>query len=131
MVSLQEVEASNSKIASSLPTGLVAVFVGATNGIGETTLRQFTRFTVGLKPKVFFVGRARDAGDRIAKECRELNPDGHFTFIRADVSLLKNVDEVCERIRREVDAINILFMSQGTLQTGVGEWSISRFMSRH
>lgn len=122
MVSLTDVHSSNEKISSSLPSGLVAVFVGATNGIGETSLRQFARFTVGLKPKVLFVGRSPEAGDRIAKECKALNPDGQFTFMQADVSLLKRVDEVCRKIKGEVDAVNLLFMSQGTLQTGIGSF---------
>lgn len=123
MVALPQVEISNTQIPSSLPKGLVAVFIGATNGIGETTLRQFARFTKGLQPKVIFVGRAQDAGDRIAKECKALNPEGEFTFMKADVGLIKGVDEVCGRIRGNVRAINLLFMSQGTLQTGVGECS--------
>lgn len=123
MVTLPQVEASNAQIVSALPKNLVAVFVGATNGIGETTLRQFARFSKGLQPKVIFVGRAQEAGDRIAKECKALNPDGEFTFMKADVGLIKGVDEVCGRIREKVGAINLLFMSQGTLQTGVGEYS--------
>lgn len=121
MVLLPEVESSNIQISTSLPRDLVAVFVGATNGIGETTLRQFARFTNGLRPKVIFVGRAQDAGDRIAKECKALSPDGEFTFMKADVGLIKGVDEVCGRIQKSVGTINLLFMSQGTLQTGVGE----------
>jgi hypothetical protein len=43
MVSLTAVQASNSCIASSLPLGLVAIFVGATSGIGEYTLKQFAK----------------------------------------------------------------------------------------
>jgi hypothetical protein len=37
MVSLSEVQSSNSQIASNFPSGLVAVFVGATSGIGFVT----------------------------------------------------------------------------------------------
>jgi NADP-dependent 3-hydroxy acid dehydrogenase YdfG len=86
MVSIAEVQASNARISSSLPPGLVAVFVGATNGIGETSLKQFAKHT--RQPSVYFIGRSQEAGDRIAEECKDLNPDGIFTFIKADVSLV-------------------------------------------
>ncbi|KAF2166363.1 hypothetical protein M409DRAFT_36751 [Zasmidium cellare ATCC 36951] len=121
MVTLPQVSASNAQIPSSLPKDLVAVFVGATNGIGETTLREFARFTKGLAPKVFFVGRVQEAGERIARECKALNADGEFTFIKADVGLLKGVDEVCEKVKGSVGSggVNLLWLSQGTLQTGV------------
>lgn len=78
MVSLEAVRASNAKLKN-LPPGLVALFgqylifdilcrssqalskylrliaVGATSGIGETTLKQFYRQT--NRPRVYFVGR--------------------------------------------------------------------------
>jgi hypothetical protein len=53
MVSLSNIQTSNTGIASILP-GLVAVFVGATSGIGETTLRQCAKHA--RQPRVYFVG---------------------------------------------------------------------------
>ncbi|TKA61246.1 hypothetical protein B0A49_11964, partial [Cryomyces minteri] len=82
MISLSDVQSSNSRIASSLHPGLVAVFVGATNGIGEATLQQFVKHA--RQPRVYFIGRSQEAGDRIAAECKTLNPDGGYTFIKAD-----------------------------------------------
>ena len=73
MVALQDIRASNVRIKSSLPAGLVGVFIGATNGIGETTLREFARHTNA--PRAYFVGRSRESGDRIAAECKRLNPE--------------------------------------------------------
>jgi NADP-dependent 3-hydroxy acid dehydrogenase YdfG len=74
MVSLLDVQSSNSRIASALPLGLVAVFVGATSGIGETSLKQFARHV--RLPRVYFVGRSQEAGDGIAAECKALNSRG-------------------------------------------------------
>ncbi|KAI9869827.1 MAG: hypothetical protein M1830_005049, partial [Pleopsidium flavum] len=82
MVSLDDVRSSNASIASALPAGLVAVFVGATNGIGETTLKQFAKHA--RQPRVYFLGRSQKAGDRIAAECKTLNAKGEFIFMRAD-----------------------------------------------
>jgi NADP-dependent 3-hydroxy acid dehydrogenase YdfG len=61
MVSLSDIQSSNSRIASTLPRGLVAVFVGATSGIGETTLKQFAKHA--HQPRVYFIGRSQEAGD--------------------------------------------------------------------
>jgi len=113
MVSLKEVQSSNVRISSSLPSGLVAVFVGATSGIGEYTLKQFARYTV--KPRIYFIGRSQGAADRIQAECKTLNSEGEYIFIKADTSLIENVDNVCRDIRKKEAAINLLVLSTGML----------------
>jgi NADP-dependent 3-hydroxy acid dehydrogenase YdfG len=119
MVLLKDVQASNSRIASSLVPGLVAVFVGATSGIGETTLKQFAKHAV--KPRVYFVGRSQEAGDRIQAECKKINSEGEYIFIKKETSLIKNVDAVCEDIKSREKSINLLFLTIGTLQTGISK----------
>ncbi len=121
MVSLDDVKASNSRIASTLPSALVAVFVGATNGVGETTLRQFAKHA--SKPRVYFIGRSQEAGDRIAAECKALNPEGEFIFIRKETSTIRNVDEVCDEIKSKEKSINLLFLTIATLQPGISQCS--------
>ena len=113
MVSPTEVQSSNSLIPSVLPPGLVAVFVGATSGIGETTLKQFAKYT--HQPHVYFIGRSQEAGDRITAECKALNEEGEYVFIKADVSLIKVVDDICRDIKAKEQAINLLFQCQGTM----------------
>lgn len=105
-------------IASALPPGLVAVFVGATSGIGETTLKQFAKHA--RQPRVYFVGRSQEAGDRIAAECKALNAEGEYIFVKADTSLIRNVDDVCRDIKSKEKSVNLLFLSTGTLALGVG-----------
>ncbi|THW59336.1 hypothetical protein D6D20_06574 [Aureobasidium pullulans] len=116
MVALETIRASNSKIASTLPSGLVAIFVGATNGVGEATVRQFAKYASA--PRVYLIGRSQDAGTRIVNECRALNAKGEFTFISKDTSLMRNVDEICETIKQKEKSVNLLFLTIGTLQTG-------------
>ncbi|KAI6760891.1 hypothetical protein HG530_009751 [Fusarium avenaceum] len=117
MVLLSIVQQTNASAASKLPAGLVAVFAGATAGIGETALRAFAKHTV--RPKIYYVGRSQEAGDRLQKELREVNSEGSYVFIKKDMSLLKNVDEVCRDIKSKETALNVLFLSQGTLKMGV------------
>jgi NAD(P)-dependent dehydrogenase (short-subunit alcohol dehydrogenase family) len=113
MVSLSTIRVSNSLISSSLPSHLVAVFVGATSGIGETTLKQFAKHA--HQPRAYFIGRSQPAADRILSECKALNPQGEYTFIKADVSLIRTVDDVCKQIAEKEKAVNILFLSQGII----------------
>lgn len=112
MVSLSSVLSSNARVASSTsPFGLVAVFVGATSGIGEITLKKFAQHTV--KPRVYFVGRSQEAADRIKKDLCSLNQGGEYNFIKADVSLIRVVDKVCQEIKAKEKTLNLLFLSAG------------------
>jgi NADP-dependent 3-hydroxy acid dehydrogenase YdfG len=65
MVEKDKIRSSNQKLTTTLPSGLVAVFVGATNGIGEYTIKAFVKYTV--KPRVYLVGRSKEAAERIVK----------------------------------------------------------------
>lgn len=94
MVALSTVLSSNARIATELPSSLVAVFTGATSGIGEYTLLALAKHTV--KPRIYFVGRSQDAANRIIAEARRLNPEGSYVFLKGDLSLLRNIDNICE-----------------------------------
>lgn len=111
MVDLSVVEASNDR----LPAHITAVFVGATSGIGLYTLRALVRHCT--HPTIYFIGRSHDAGTRILSELRSTNPTGKYTFLPSDVSLLKNVDALCETIKQAERHLNLLFQSQGTMDS--------------
>ncbi|KAA8652847.1 hypothetical protein EYZ11_003323 [Aspergillus tanneri] len=111
MVSLSDIHASNACISSSFPPGLVALFVGATSGIGAATLKTFAKYA--HRPRAYFVGRSQEAADRIVAECQTLNPEGEYIFIRADVSLIRVVDEVCMQIQTRESHLNVLFLTAG------------------
>ena len=121
MAALQQAKSSNERIASTFPNGLVAVFVGGTSGVGEYTLKAFTRYA--SKPRVYLVGRSQEAADRIVAECQKQNPGGYFEFIKADVGALKNVDDVCRQLKAKESAINILFLSQGSMGFDASEYT--------
>lgn len=113
MVSLTDIQSSNSRLSSALPPGLVAIFVGATRGIGETSLKEFAKHA--RKPRVYLIGRSQEAGDRVVDECKELNPEGEYIFLKADTSLICTVDDLCRDIKSREKAVNLLFLTTGTL----------------
>ncbi|KAJ3536343.1 hypothetical protein NM208_g6766 [Fusarium decemcellulare] len=116
MVSLTQVQDTNSTAGRALPPDLVAVFSGATTGIGALSMRAFARYAA--RPRIYFVGRSQERGSLLVKEMEEASSGGHYVFIKADLSMMSNVDRVCEEIKEKEKAVNLLFMTQGTLKIG-------------
>ncbi|KAL2350618.1 hypothetical protein BJ546DRAFT_381950 [Cryomyces antarcticus] len=109
MVSIDVVRQSNER-AKEL-TGLVGVFVGATGGIGESTVKELFKRTV--RPRIYIVGRSSDRGNRIVSELRSLNEGVETIFVQKDISLLAHVDEVCKEIEQKEKKIHMLFLTAG------------------
>ncbi|GAB1218612.1 hypothetical protein ATERTT37_007875 [Aspergillus terreus] len=114
MVGLTQVRSSNSALNSRNPH-FVAVFVGGTSGIGEYTAKQLANSV--KQPTIHLVGRNSAAGSRIVEELKAANPNGSFNFIQSDLSLLRNVDDVCAVIKNKEESIDLLFMTTGHLAT--------------
>ena len=119
MVELDKVRSSNEQIATALSPGLVAVYVGATSGIGELAMKGLVKHSV--QPRVYFVGRSQKAADRIVSELKTLNSGGEYIFIQEDVSLIAGVDKVCQQIKARETAINLLVQSQGSFDLSTDE----------
>jgi NADP-dependent 3-hydroxy acid dehydrogenase YdfG len=111
MVALDVVKASNATLPKELPPGIVGVFVGGTSGIGEATLKVLAKQAV--QPKIYIIGRSAEAAARIIAECRILNADGEYIFIQKSLTLLKDVEALCEEIKQREKYVNILCLSVG------------------
>ena len=112
MVKLKDVRKSNEDL-SSLGPGIVAVFVGATSGVGKGTLKQFAKYA--KEPKAYIVGRSKARVQSFLEELDKLNPNGTFTFIETEISLIKNCDDICEQIREKEQKVDVIFLSTGYL----------------
>ena len=55
------------------------------------------------------------AASRILSELSKQNSTHKISFIKADVSLLRNVDTACEEISQKEKKVNFLFLSPGIL----------------
>ncbi|RDW28954.1 hypothetical protein B0I72DRAFT_135626 [Yarrowia lipolytica] len=91
----------------------VAVFFGGTSGIGKETAYMFAKKFDS--PTVIIVGRSEEAGNKIVNDLKELNAKA--TFIKSDLSQMKEVVRVSDIVKRDVTKINLLFLSQGILST--------------
>ncbi|KAK2821809.1 hypothetical protein FQN49_007653 [Arthroderma sp. PD_2] len=112
MVKLQTIQAHNATLKSLAP-GLVAVFVGGTSGISLSTALALARNT--SSPKIYLIGRNQAAADSAIASLKTINPSAQPTFLQADISLLKNVDSVCDEIAAREKKLNLLFMTPGYL----------------
>lgn len=117
MVSIKDVRTSNAAFkSSSQAAGLVAVFVGATSGIGMGSLRQFSKNAKA--PKVYILGRSKKAATPLLDEIKNLNSEGTYEFIETEVSLIRNVDKACDEIKLKEKKVDLLFVSPGYLAFG-------------
>lgn len=93
----------------------VAVFVGATSGLGEHTAYAFAKYT--QQPTIYIVGRNAEAGARVVAKLRAINPDpeSKYYFLRHDVTLISEADALSREIQAAEKKVNLLFVSAGFL----------------
>lgn len=110
MVAIQAIRESNARIAE-LPAGLVALFLGGTSGIGQSALIQLAQHAV--KPRIYIAARRASATTKLLEELRSKNPEGTYTVIEKDVSLICETDDVVEFVRARETKLDLLFESVG------------------
>ncbi|KAK0100088.1 hypothetical protein ONS95_013100 [Cadophora gregata] len=117
MVSTKDIRKSNAAFKSSdQASGLVAVFVGATSGIGMGSLKQFAKNAKA--PKIYILGRSSRAATPLLDEIKASNPEGSYEFIETEISLIKNVDKACDEIKSKEKKVDLVFTSPGYLAFG-------------
>ncbi|KAJ5671073.1 hypothetical protein N7507_000200 [Penicillium longicatenatum] len=110
MVDLQIVLQSNSRLQD-VKDPQVALFVGATSGIGLGILKEFARNSAN--PRVYIVARNATAAAPLAEKLRLMSPGGHFEIIEMNVSLIKDAEKVAEFIKSKESSLDLLCMSVG------------------
>jgi len=113
MVSIKAVRASISTFSKTSPPGLVALSVGGTSGIGKGTLKQFVKNANA--PKAYIVGRSKAKATPLLEELQSLNPQGTYIFLETEISLIKNVDTICDEIKAKEQKLDYIFVSTGYL----------------
>jgi NAD(P)-dependent dehydrogenase (short-subunit alcohol dehydrogenase family) len=116
MVSYADVLNNNESLKSA-GSGVTAVFVGATQGIGLGALKALTKHTDA--PTIFIVGRSEATLTKIIDELKTLNATATLLPIQADdLTSLANVNKACDLIQNHPSApskIDILYLSPGYL----------------
>ncbi|CZT22811.1 uncharacterized protein RCC_08517 [Ramularia collo-cygni] len=121
MVSLEVVQQSN-KLLGSLPQceGLVAVFVGATSGIGLSALEHLARSATA--PRIYSAARAQTAAAHKAfletlhnetDKAGQGTKTGAFTMIDADASLVQDMDRLATAVAQREAKVDLIVLSAG------------------
>ena len=112
MVRISQIKENNAQIdEKSAPR--VAVFVGGTSGIGKLTLNAITR--LGTRFKAYVIGRQESeaAFKPFIEELHLANANASIIWVEGQISLLSEVQRVCDRIKRLEGSIDLLFMTAG------------------
>ena len=110
MVAIQVIRKSNGRIAE-LPDRLVALFLGATSGIGRSALIQFAMYAV--QPRIYIVARQTSATTGLLEELHEKNREGTYTVVEKDVSLICETSDVVDFVKTRETKLDLLFESVG------------------
>lgn len=113
MVKLDKIHASNANL-SSLGPGRVAMFVGATSGIGLATMTEYARYAD--TPKIYIVGRNADRLSQIVADLKKVNDTGTYVPLQGQITLFRNVDAICEGFKRKETSLHLLVMSPGYIK---------------
>lgn len=113
MVAIKAVRASNATFKATSTPGMVAVFAGATSGIGMGTLKAFIKYANA--PKAYIIGRSESAAGSLLKDLRLSNPSATINFLEGEISLIKEVDRLCDDIKRKEKKVDFVFLSAGYL----------------
>ena len=111
MVSYKDVKSANSLVKGKAPS--VAVFVGATSGIGSLTLEALV--ATGDDLKIYLIGRKNAQEQMLARidALQAINPKANIIWTEGEVSLLSEVKRICEFIASHEPGIDLLFLSAG------------------
>lgn len=112
MVRISQIKENNAQIdEKSAPR--VAVFVGGTSGIGKLTLNAITR--LGTRFKAYVIGRQESeaAFKPFIEELHLANANANIIWVEGQISLLSEVQRICDHIKRLESSIDLLFMTAG------------------
>lgn len=115
MVNIKDVRVSNAAFKASKPS-VVAVFVGATSGIGLATAKHMADASVD--PTLYILGRSKISATPLLNDLAQINPQATINFIETEISLIKNVDKACEEIVSKENEVDLLFLSPGGVTFG-------------
>lgn len=111
MPSLALVRAANAAFSPSyLP---VAIFVGATAGIGKAAAQAFARYTKG-NAHIIIVGRNEATADAVLSSFPAPSvPGAAHEFVACDMSLMANVHTTTSALLTRLPKVNLLVITAG------------------
>jgi NAD(P)-dependent dehydrogenase (short-subunit alcohol dehydrogenase family) len=87
----------------------ICLITGATSGIGKATALVLAELGANL----ILLSRNEKRGEKICKQIRKRKQDSDVRFYKVDISSMKEVRNVAERIKSDFDHIDVLINNAG------------------
>jgi len=87
----------------------ICLITGATSGIGKATALKLA----DLGASLILLSRNEIKGEKICKQIRKINNNAQVKFYRVDISSMKEVRSVTEKIKSDFDHIDVLINNAG------------------
>ncbi|KAK4228862.1 oxidoreductase andH [Podospora fimiseda] len=127
MVSHTQILSTLSHLTSS-PSKLprVSLFIGATNGIGKTTLKALITASAPSQSPIRIYLTCRSSSLQttqtfISSELKPLNPKAEIIILQGEISLLSEVRRISASISSKETGIDLLFLTAGYAPFGGGK----------
>ena len=80
------------------------IITGATDGIGKQTALDLAKigYSMGL------VGRNQEKGNQVLNEIKSATNNDSIQFFKADLAIMKNLENLSNKIKKEYSSIDIL-----------------------
>lgn len=85
---------------------------GGTNGMGKGVARSIAACDGGLH-EVIILGRSPERGEATVREIRSATQNRHVSFVRCDLTRLRDVKNVIAEIRADERALDCVFINAG------------------
>ena len=85
------------------------IITGATDGIGKQTALELAKigYSMGL------VGRNQEKGNEVLNEIKSATNNDSIQFFKADLAIIKNLENLSNKIKKEYSSIDMLINNAG------------------
>ena len=85
------------------------IITGATDGIGKQTALDLAKigYSMGL------VGRNQEKGNQVLNEIKSATNNDSIQFFKADLAIMKNLENLSNKIKKEYSSIDMLINNAG------------------
>ncbi|KAI6784039.1 short chain dehydrogenase/reductase family protein [Emericellopsis cladophorae] len=114
MVPYKAIKASNALINDSKSTApRIAVFVGATSGIGQLTASALV--ATGTRVRIYLIGRksSKERAQNFIQELHSISLKAEVIWTEGEASILGDVKRVCDIIKSKEKHVDLLFLTAG------------------
>lgn len=92
----------------------VALFIGATNGIGLNTILDYAKATINCDSITIYIGgRDQTKGESVIADIKKINPKATVHFLLHNMVYVKEAKKLADTVKSKETQLNLVFISSG------------------